>query len=186
MKTTILKSVMIVLMTLLSLQSYAQAFEVSSEIDGWYFRKTSNTEVAISYYLYKPSDDSKGVRYTGDIIIPKTIVDNGKTYNVTSIGYGAFMGCKGVTSVTIPNSVTSIGKSAFSDCSGITSVAIPNSVTSIGDRAFSGCSGLTSVAIPNSVTSIGSGAFEGCTGLTSVTIPNSVTSIGSGAFYDCN
>lgn len=185
MKTKTFRSVMAVLMTLLSLQSYAQAFEVSSEIDGWYFRKTSNTEVAISYYLNVPSDDSKGVRYTGDIIIPKTIVDNGKTYNVTSIGYGAFMGCKGVTSVTIPNSVTSIGRSAFSGCSGITSMDIPNSVTSIGDQAFQSCSGLTSVAIPGSVTSIGEYAFSGCTGLTSVSIPYSVTSIGSGAFKGC-
>ena len=87
--------------------------------------------------------------------------------------------------VTIPDCVTSIGYSAFSGCSGLTSVTIPDSVTRIGDDAFYYCSGLTSVTIPSSVTSIGVGAFYYCSGLKSVTIPESVTSIGNVAFYGC-
>ena len=38
------------------------------------------------------------------------------------IADGAFRGCSGRTSVTIPNSVTSIGEFAFLDCSGLTDV----------------------------------------------------------------
>ena len=106
--------------------------------------------------------------------------------SVTSIGSYAFYGCSGLTSITIPSSVTSIGGSAFSGCSGLTSVTIGNSVTSIGGSAFSGCSGLTSITIPDSVTSIGDSAFSGCSGLTSVTIPDSMTSIGEYVFYDCD
>ena len=87
--------------------------------------------------------------------------------SVTTIGGGAFSGCSGLTSVTIPNSVTTIG-GAFYDCSGLTSITIPYSVTTIGGGAFSGCSGLTSVTIPNSVTSIGEVAFDGCRGLTRI------------------
>ena len=105
---------------------------------------------------------------------------------VTSIWDAVFLGCSGLTSVTIPDGVTSIGDWAFSGCSGLTSVTIPFGVTSIGSDAFSGCSGLTSVTIPDSVTSIGGSAFYGCSGLTSVTIPNSVTSIGGQAFYGCS
>ncbi|WP_220369027.1 leucine-rich repeat domain-containing protein [Prevotella sp. Rep29] len=65
--------------------------------------------------------------------------------SVTSIGLGAFYGCRGLTSVTIPNSVTSIGLGAFQECTGLTSVTIPNSVTSIGEVAFYNCSGLTDI-----------------------------------------
>ena len=106
--------------------------------------------------------------------------------SVTSIGGSAFAYCSGLTSVTIPDGVTSIGEYAFSGCSGLTSMTIGNSVTKIGYSAFSGCSGLTNVTIPDSVTSIGGEAFSGCSGLTSVTIGNSVTSIGSSAFYYCS
>ena len=105
--------------------------------------------------------------------------------SVTSIGDYAFDGCRDLTSIDVPNSVTSIGIGAFSYCSSLTSVTIGNSVTSIGESAFGCCTGLTSIEIPSSVTSIGVGAFSSCFGLTSITIPNSVTSIGKSAFYRC-
>ena len=116
------------------------------------------------------------------VVIPSTVVNNGTTYTVTSIGNSAFYWCSGLTSVEIPSSVTSIGSSAFSGCSGLTAVEIPNSVTSIGERAFYGCSSLTSVEIPSSVTSIGSSAFSRCDRLHSVTIGAGVLSIGCDAF----
>ena len=129
---------------------------------------------------------SEEKQYSGEVVIPSSITSEGKEYKVITIGAGAFDGCSGLTSVTIPNSVTIIGDNAFADCSGLTSITIPNSVISIGEYAFSHCSGLTSITIPNSVTSIGGWAFYGCSGLTSVTIPNSVTSIGKGAFEYCS
>ena len=94
----------------------------------------------------------------------------GTHYQVTSIGYCAFLYCFGLTTVVIPNSVTSIGKESFNGCSGLTSVEIPSSVTSIGGMAFSNCIGLTSIEIPSSVASIGNSAFDGCSGLTSIVV----------------
>ena len=123
--------------------------------------------------------------FIGDLVIPETVTFEGVTCTVTSIGYAAFCGCKGLTSLTIPNSVTSIGSDAFSGCSGLTSVSIPNSVTEIGHKAFEYCSGLTSLTIPNSVTKIDAWAFGGCSGLTSLTIGNSVATIGFNAFEGC-
>ncbi len=82
----------------------------------------------------------------------------------------SFNGCKNLAGIVLPNdntNMTSIGDGAFAGCAGLTSVTIPSGVTSIGDAAFSGCTGLTSVTIPSSVTSIGDRAFSECTGLTS-------------------
>lgn len=110
-----------------------------------------------------------------------TVIPN----SVTSIGVGAFSGCRDLTSITIPNSVTSIGLGAFAGCNSLTSVNFGNSLTTIGSAAFFTCDGLTSVTIPNSVITIGEDAFWDCNDLISVTIPNSVTSIGGGAFADC-
>ena len=103
---------------------------------------------------------------SGAVTIPSTL--GGKP--VTSIGFGAFNGCRGLTSVTIPDSVTNIGHCAFADCSGLTSVTIPDSVTNIGEDTFADCSGLTSVTIGNGVTSIGYQAFYCCSGLMSISV----------------
>ena len=117
--------------------------------------------------------------------------------DVTSIGWGmgAFVGCTGLTSITIPNSVTSIGGGAFYGCTGLTSITIPNSVTSIGDDAFSGCTGLTSIDVESGNTIYDSrnncnAIIETSTntliqGCKTTIIPNSVTSIGGSAFEDC-
>ena len=166
---------------------------------------TGGVETAQYYYGSSTSSTTSTTFY-----IPSSL----KSVTVTggNILRGAFYGCSGLTSVTIPDSVTSIGYRAFEDCSGLTSITIPNSVTSIDSSAFSGCSGLTSVIIPDGVTSIGNSAFYNCSGLTevvwnasncisagsssypifsgcseltSVTIGDGVTSIGGSAFYNC-
>ena len=113
---------------------------------------------------------SEDVVYTGNIVIPATVVHEGEVYAVKSIGAMAFYWCSNLTSITIPNSVNSIGEYAFYSCAGLTSVTIPNSVTTIGNSAFRYCFGLTSIIIPNSVTSIGNYAFVDCVGLISINV----------------
>ena len=149
----------------------------SAEVDGIFYNfKGDKAEVT---YEFESHGD-----YEGDIIIPESVSYNGKTYNVTSIGVGAFSMSNRLTSVTIPNSVTSIGHSAFSHCYSLKSIIIPNSVTSIEGSVFMYCNSLANVTIGNSVKSIGELAFSDC-GLTSVNIPNSVTKIGDRAFINC-
>jgi len=106
--------------------------------------------------------------------------------NCKFIYQSAFYGCRGLTSISIPNSVTNIGYNAFNGCSSLTSVGISNAVTSIGSYMFFDCSDLKSVAIPNSVISIDRYAFEGCSGLKSITIPLSVKKIENGVFGRCD
>ena len=149
------------------------------------------------------------------VVIPEKVTYNGVEYSVTSIGYQAFRGCNGLTSVIIPNSVISIGYEVFNGCNNLDYTVYDNayyignennpylvlveaknkSVTScevnsqcklINSSSFSGCNSLTSVTIPNSVTYIGIVAFSGCSSLTSITIPNSVTCIEEGTFRECS
>ena len=54
-----------------------------------------------------------------------------------------------------------IGSRAFLGCSGLTSLTLPADITSIGDEAFQGCSGLTSIYVyAEKVPKIGSYAFD--------------------------
>ena len=66
--------------------------------------------------------------------------------NVSSIGFGAFMGCKKITNVTL-GSVPTIDNDTFKNCSVLTRVNLtPTALTAIGQDAFSGCSQLTTVS----------------------------------------
>jgi hypothetical protein len=80
----------------------------------------------------------------GRVVIPEVV--NG--YTITSIGAGAFMNCKGLTDVAIPETVTKIGYNAFRNA-GLRSVTLPASVTSIGTNAFIGENILTLIVCKN-------------------------------------
>lgn len=159
------------------------------------YSSLSSSEVAITDY---PTDT------VGHVDIPAMI--EGK--HVTRIDDEAFLGCAGLTGVTIPDSVTRIDQQAFRSCSGLTHVAIPDSVLSIRGGAFDSCSNLrtitlpsgldtieaatflncgslTRITLPERVTSIEDIAFSGCTSLTSITIPEHVTAIEDFAFFGC-
>lgn len=157
----------ILLAQVLLLVCCVQAF--AENYDDFFYVQSNETG---DYELYVFGNKNELV---GDIVIPSQLDFDGELVSVTRIGYGAFLKCNGITSITIPNTVTVIGPMAFAGCSGLTSVTIPNTVTTISDGAFNQCTSLTSISIPNSVTTIGDGAFMKCTGLTSIEIPESVT-----------
>lgn len=52
--------------------------------------------------------------YTGEVVIPGTVTYKNRILSVVSIGKTAFKNCKGLISITIPNSITSIDDSALS------------------------------------------------------------------------
>ena len=124
--------------------------------------------------------------YQGDLTLPETVSANGKTYTLTGIGEEALMGCRSLTSVTLPNTIQWLGEGAFAICRGLTSITIPEGVTEIPIGCFGYCSMLTTANLPASVTTIAKMAFDGCSGMTSITLPANLKRIGEMAFFDCS
>ena len=116
-------------------------------------------------------------KYTGDVVIPTTIIHSDITYGVTEIGKAAFYDCSNLTSIEIPNSIKEIVgadnyyEGAFSTCPNLKTVTFAENsqLAHIGSCAFYGCSNLTSINIPNNVTRIEGAAFTKCAKLKSVT-----------------
>lgn len=104
---------------------------------------------------------------------------------VTSIGWGAFSGCKKLESITIPGGVTSIGVMTFEGCKSLKTVYLGDGVTEIENAAFRNCSSLEGVVMSRVLTRIGNEAFSYCESLQSIDIPSSVSYIGEMAFYNC-
>ena len=174
------------------------------EVDGIYYNFLNGNAVEVTY----PNDDRWGTYgapidypgYSGDVVIPDSVIYNGKTYQVTSIGNSAFYDSS-LTSVTIGNNVTSIGQEAFRKCSALTSVIIGKSVTSIGENAFEGCSSLTKTNYTGDIASWCDIKFESISAnpmycshnfyinnqkIEELVIPSSVTSIGYYTFSGCS
>ena len=100
---------------------------------------------------------------TGSVVIPSQY--NGKT--VSQIGEMAFLGCDGITSVTIPETVKVIGDYAFEGCEKLETIKLPAGLESIGSRAFAS-SGIKKIEIGAAVSEIKTGAFTSCENLTEI------------------
>lgn len=102
-----------------------------------------------------------------------------------TIGNEAFDGCNYLTEIILPDSVKTIGEYAFSYCRGIKSITFPDSVV-IGNGAFYGCSSLKSITFHDFTGTIGEQAFRDCKHLESVIFtgakPNS-DAIDADAFF---
>ena len=160
--------------------------------------------------IYYNFDQTEGVAtvtkgsYSGDVIIPESVIYDNVTYSVTYIDYYAFRGCTDMTSIIIPNSVISIGDYAFSGCSGLKELTIEDGDNTLsigcnkyytyndngyGEGLFCECP-LTTVYLGRNLSyhasrRYGYSPFYNKSSLNSVTIGNRVTVIGDNAFYEC-
>lgn len=135
------------------------------EIDDLRYKLNSQTQEALVVGKYNGIPDEhyyNGCVYSGDIVIPNSIVYNDIEYDVTAIDGMAFYMGGGITSISIPNSVKSIGGSAFQYCQVLQTLSLPSNLSFIGDEAFWGCRGLISVTCYGAPESGGNNVFAAC------------------------
>ena len=154
--------------------------------------------------------DVKPYAFKGAKWLKKVTLSEG----ITGIGAEAFLNCKNLKNVVIPqsvNDVNNIGLNAFRgsalenveikgalvelpggmfrDCTSLTNVILPKETQVIGERTFQNCPKLTTLPLPQEggvgLKTIGKYAFAFC-GFESLEIPNSVVRINECAFSDCS
>ena len=146
---------------------------------------------------------AQGDLTAGEYILPDNVISIGTTVfkdvfnkqsikitisdKTTSIGDGAFNGCKTLYMINLPNNLTRIGDSAFDGCEilNIVDVSIPKNIKKIGNATFKGCKNITELELPENLETIGADAFNGCENLNISQIPNMVTYIEGGVFKGC-
>ena len=195
----------IYLLTFLVFACIAKAKPV--QVNGIYYNLYSDFTAAVT------SSSIFGGDYSGDVIIPSSIVYEDKKYSVTSIsggrvwkdGYngGAFGGCGKMTSITIPESIEYIGSNAFYGCSKQLEVHISslnkwcqitfgkdemyNFYTSnpiSGRDLYVNGQKVEDLVIPSEISSIKEGAFIGGK-FKSVTFHSGMSSLGYQSFCEC-
>ena len=99
----------------------------SFTVDNIKYAITASNAVSVTYpNAEQPSSENKST-YTGDIVIPATVTNGGKTYKVTAIGDYAF-NYADITSIILPEGIEKLGYKAICQTQ-IKEITVPNSVT---------------------------------------------------------
>ena len=123
----------ILLLSLIGLLQFNFGYAYDFEVDGIYYNRISGSSNKVEVTCI--SSNHSQVSYRGQLFIPETVVFQGKTYSVISIGDWACYGDP-ITFIYIPPSIISIGEHAFAYCDNLTSITLPSSIETIGDFAF--------------------------------------------------
>lgn len=97
---------------------------------------------------------------------------------------GAFVRMHSLKKVKIP-AIKEISSDAFVDCRSLVDIFIPEGVERICRDAFVSCTALKEVSLPQTLTVLERGVFYNCTSLEEITIPAAVVEIGDYAFFEC-
>ena len=121
----------------------------------------------------------------GDLEMPSSI----DGYVVRRIASGAFSGWEHIRSMKLPETLRDIGgrlydRGAFEGCSGLVSLTIPDAVTNITKFAFRNCTGLESIDFGLGDIALGERVFEGCTSLKEIRLTANILSWQGSVVYD--
>lgn len=113
--------------------------------------------------------------------IVKVIIEEG----IECIYQGAFLACKNLKEVTLPNSLKIISDNLFFGCKSLKTIHIPNHVYYMGHHAFGYCESLQNINIPLNINIIHESTFLACKSLETINIPNNIKEIENNVFKNC-
>lgn len=130
--------------------------------------------------------------YSGDIVIPETVVNDGKTYTITTIGPRTFYGSS-VTSVSLPKTITTLYNNCFGFTKELKSLTLPGKLKYYKfDYKADGTemeilhqSGITELVLAEGITSMYKEMFWEVPNLKKVVLPSTITEIPKGCFIEC-
>lgn len=97
----------------------------------------------------KVASQGNSASLSGKIEIPSTVTNNGSSYSVTEIEGNAFIECKNITEIVVPETVTTIGGGSFAYCSSLKTLDLGSGVATIGADLYTGLSALQTVISRN-------------------------------------
>lgn len=96
---------------------------------------------------------------------------------IVEIEESAFINCRVLQEVILPDTIRIIGDSAFYNCEMLNKINLPDYVENISNCAFDHCESLHISHLPRNLSLIGNSAFGECI-IGCVTIPNNIKEIG--------
>lgn len=153
------------------------------------FVGASSTAKDLNYFSYIFGSSENDAYHNASYVpnsLTKVTIKTG-----TKIGVNAFVGCKHINEIVLPNTIEMIENGAFRGCESLTTLVLPEGITSVGNNAFMECSSLVELVLPDTILTIGSenggfaSVFYGCSSLEKITLPNQLRSINSRLFYGC-
>lgn len=138
------------------------------------FNGSGVQRVVFSPKLKKICNDAFCASSIEEAVIPNTVQE---------IDKGAFIYCKKLAKVVLPDGLRMLCARTFCDCVSLETINFPKSIFYIGERCFE-TSGLKYITIPSTVQVVDDGAFTGSK-LNELVIESSKTNLAKHAFYEC-
>lgn len=161
--------------------------------------KTAITSIQLPDTVTSVGENAFAYNYLQSINIPNSVTVIGKKAfagnnfstieipeNVNTIENGAFMACKKLQKIKLPDAAQKLGTTLFANCIKLTDAELPQGIETITESMFSGCTSLTHFIVPDTVKLIENYAFLQCSNLANIELPDQIHTIGIDAFYECS
>ena len=124
--------------------------------------------------------------YNGVAEVPKDVTHVRVESDVTIIPAYAFMDCRDMEEIELPEGLIKIEEHAFQYCTSLKRINLPSSLLEIGEAAFDLCEDLEEVVLPEGLQRLGRYAYYRCDSLQRIVIPPNIHAIERGTFGFCS